>query len=192
MARASGPSFRRGFKAYAQKLADEIRSELALGVMDRLEPDILARHLEIPLLPLSAIRDQCPDSVDHFCYVETRAFSALTVFNGPARLIVFNDSHAPTRQANSIVHELAHGLLQHAPHAALDDLTGCRIWRDEIELEANYLAGALLVPDRAAVSIVRNRTQLDLAASAFGISRQLLEYRINVTGARTRASRLRS
>ena len=182
--------FRRGFKAQANDLANVVRSELTLLPLDPLKPVTLAAHLEIPLLPLTALRAVVPDAVRHFCSVETGAFSAVTIFDGPRRLIVYNDSHPDTRLANSITHEVAHGLLQHPPQTALDT-TGCRIWDPVIENEADFLAGALLVTDTAAVHIVRQRVTIAEAAHFYGVSTQLINYRINVTGARRRAGRVR-
>ena len=105
-------------------------------------------------------------------------------------MIIFNDSHPDTRLANSIAHELAHGLLFHPAQPALD-ATGCRVWDTMIENEADFLAGALLVTDLAAVNIVRRSIPVDQAASQYGVSTQLITYRINVTGARRRAGGVR-
>lgn len=182
--------FRRGFKTEAASLAHEVRLELELRPRDPLDPLALAAHLAIPLVPLTAMRDVAPEAVKHFCGVETSVFSAVTVFAGVERRIIYNDRHAPTRQASTIVHELSHALLLHPPHAALDAGTGCRVWHDEIENEANYLAGVLLVTDVAAVHIVRTGMATEDAARTYGVSRQMITYRINVSGARTRASRL--
>jgi Zn-dependent peptidase ImmA (M78 family) len=43
----------------------------------------------------------------------------------------------------AVAHELAHGLLLHEPRHAIVD--GCRDYRQE-EVEANWLAGCLLIP----------------------------------------------
>ncbi|HKV98625.1 MAG TPA: ImmA/IrrE family metallo-endopeptidase [Vicinamibacterales bacterium] len=163
---------------------------MGLGSMDRLDPIALADHLAIPILPLSLFRDEWPDAVRHFSRVESGAFSAVTVFDGTRRFVIYNDVHRSERQSNDIVHELSHGLLGHTPHAGVDGNTGCRIWHDDIEAEADFLAGALLVPDWAAVQIVRRQMSRATAAETFGVSLRLIEYRINVTGARTRAARI--
>ena len=57
-------------------------------------------------------------------------FSGVTVFRGPRRTIVFNDAHAPGRQANDIGHELSHGLLLHTPtHSNRWPRLPCVEWR---------------------------------------------------------------
>ena len=84
-------------------------------------------------------------------------------------MIVFNDAHTPGRQANDVGHELSHGLLHHTPTAAIDG-RGCRVWDSETEEEANWLSGALLVPDEAALQIVRFGWSIPEAAAKYGVT----------------------
>jgi Zn-dependent peptidase ImmA (M78 family) len=183
---------RRGFKTDANALASEIRRELGLRALDRLDPFVLATHLAIPVVALSDLLEEAP-AVAHLLDVEPRSFSAVTIFDGPRRLIVHNDRHTPGRQSNNIGHELAHGLLLHPPRPAVDH-RGCRLWDQEIEEEADWLAGVLLVPEDAALAVARGRTwQTEVeAALHFGVSGQMLNYRLNITGARIRVERARS
>jgi Zn-dependent peptidase ImmA (M78 family) len=180
-------AFRRGFKAEANSTADEVRGELGLDRLDALDPLQLAAHLDIPVIGLSGLTDAAR-GVEHFTQVEPSTFSAITVFRGKRRLIVHNDGHAPGRCNSNVTHELAHGLLLHPPTPALDD-RGCRHWNQNIEDEANWLAGVLLVPERAALSIARRGRTPEEAAEHFGVSAQMMRWRLNVTGAHKRAQR---
>ena len=90
------------------------------------------------------------------------------------------------RQASNIAHELAHSLLWHEPAPAFDG-DGMREWNAEQEEEAQWLAGALLISEEAALSIVRRKLSLDDAAQLYGTSVDMVRGRINVTGARKRA-----
>jgi hypothetical protein len=108
-------TLRRGFKSEANTIARQVREEMGLWVGAPLDPWKLAEHVAIPLLPLAALKAATPDAVNQFSSVEPGAFSAVTVFNGPSRLIVFNDTHSRARQASDLAHELSHALLQHAP-----------------------------------------------------------------------------
>ena len=98
-------ALRRGFKSEAAALAQEVRAELGLGPFDRLDPRLLARHLGIPVVPLSELSASLP-GVRHFLSVEQKAFSALTVFAGHRRMVVHNDSHSEARQNSNLAHEL--------------------------------------------------------------------------------------
>ncbi|MGH3766264.1 MAG: ImmA/IrrE family metallo-endopeptidase [Pseudonocardiaceae bacterium] len=180
-------ALRRGFKTEANALGAEIRRELQLRARDRLDPLQLAAHLEIPVVPLSDMQPDAP-STEHLLYVEPEAFSAVTVFAGRKRMIVYNDRHSPGRQASSITHEAAHGLLLHEPKPAVDH-RGCRLWDQEVEDEADWLAGVLLVPEDAAVAVARDWLPEADAALHFGVSEQMLNYRLNITGARLRVQR---
>lgn len=180
---------RRGFKTEANSLASEIRRELGLGALNRLDPHELAAHLEIPVVTLSALQGDAP-AVAHLLNVEPNSFSAVTIFDGSRRLIVHNDSHSIGRQNSNIAHELAHGLLLHPARPAVDR-RGCRHWNQEVEDEANWLAGVLLVPEDAALAVARGwKTEPD-AVAHFGVSDEMLNYRLNITGARVRVQRAR-
>lgn len=180
-------SFRRGFKTEANQIATEIRTELGLSKIAPFDPWALAEHLAIDILPLSGMLNEAP-SVTHFLNEGRDTFSAMTVFHGTARLIIHNDKHSKGRQNSNIAHELSHALLQHPPMPPLSEL-GLRNFDKNIEDEANWLAGALLIPEPAALNIVRQRIDLAMAASQYGVSSQMVSYRLNVTGAYKRVQK---
>src|SRR5688572_22420808 len=174
-------ALRRGFKSEAHEIAREVRRELGIELAAPLDMWTLAAHLEIPVLTLTSYRLVEPVAVRHFTVVESGAFSGVTVFDRRKRCIVYNDRHARTRQASDLAHELAHALLQHAPGAALND-QGCRIWPAAYEEEANWLGAVLLVSEEAALSVVRRGLSLQEAAAEYGISEQMMRWRLNATG----------
>ena len=179
---------RHGFKKEANEIAKEVRKELYLNVYEALDPWKLLSLLEIPVMTLTEFKGASAPCVRHFTYIEADAFSAVTVFRGNQRLVIHNDTHSKSRQVSNLTHEAAHGLLHHRPSPALD-LNGCREWDERIEKEAEYLAGALLVTEDAALQIVRKEVPLHVAAQQLGVSQQMLTYRLNITGARRRVFR---
>ena len=178
---------RRGFKTEANEIALDVRRELGLEAVDRLDAWALARHLDIPVHPLSALRVWAPSALHHFSEVHPTVFSAVTVFDGFRRAIYHNDAHNPSRQASNLAHELAHGLLLHPATPALND-RGCREWDQDIEDEATWLAGVLLITEEAALSIVGRALSLSEAAAIYGVSEQMVRYRLNMTGAHRRVA----
>lgn len=180
-------AFRRGFKTEAVATADEIRRDFGLGPMDALKPRDLAEDLLIPIWELSEFLGSGVH-IQHLFDVEPELFSAVTVFNGPKRTIVHNDAHSPARQASNLAHELAHGLLHHPPTPAIDD-KGNRNWNQDIEDEAGYLGGALLVTETATLAIARNQITRQQAALDLGVSMKMIQFRLNCTGAMKRAER---
>jgi Zn-dependent peptidase ImmA (M78 family) len=62
------------------------------------------------------------------------------------------------------------------------DEDGSRSHNGEIEAEANFLGGALLLPKAAAIHVLKNGLKSQ-ARSIYGISGQMLTYRLGVSGA---------
>lgn len=184
---------RRGFKTEAERLAAEIRSEMGLTMYQRLDARVLAEHYGIPVVTLDDLRGLVsdPQSIRHFATKGRGDFSAMTVFRGSRRIIVENSRHSRGRRSNSVIHELAHVILEHEPHGALAS-GGCRQWDKAMEREADWLAGALLVPRAAAVQVARDGTPVREAAESLGVSAKLLKWRLNATGARIQARRERA
>jgi Zn-dependent peptidase ImmA (M78 family) len=176
-------AFRRGFKTESSNLAREVRQELGVAPLDRLDPRKLAKHLDIPILLLSELVVDAP-SLNHLLTNEPDAFSAVTVFCGTRRTIVHNDGHAPARRNSNVSHELSHGLLHHPPTPALDAV-GCRIWNQDIEDEAGWLAGELLVTFEAAMAVARQEWTMTEATRRLRVSQDMVRFRVNMSGART-------
>lgn len=177
---------RRGFKAEAERIALRERDPLSCGPGDRLDPQDLAAHRNILVLPLEGFRAIIPDDVEHLLVIDGSCFSAATVIRGDRVMIVYNESHTPARCANSIAHELAHLILEHEPANAFD-VFGNRNFPADAEEEATWLAGCLLVPKDGIRPVLANYGN-DIAAAAvhFGVSTQLMQWRVNATTWRPR------
>lgn len=179
---------RRGFKAEAEEYARDLRAELGLESHSPLCPWSLAEHLEIPVIPLSALREEIPTEVRYLSTVGRDFFSAVTLFFGIRRVILHNDGNSRTRQVSDLAHEIAHAILMHPP-APLFDNDGNRIVDRTMEAEAHWLGPTLLVPVDAALLIARSANDPSTSANEYGVSAQLLAMRLNVTGALKRAVR---
>ena len=179
---------RRGFKTETSQIAREVRVELGIHKAAPLDVRRLAEHLDIPILPMTRLSDTASTAVEYFSRVDGASFSGVTVFCVSRRLIVYNDIHHPGRQASDLSHEISHALLLHPPTPAIDD-KGCRFWDAEIEDEAEWLSGTLLVPEEAALYIVRRGLTIREAALEYGVTEKMMGYRIDITAARTRVAR---
>lgn len=181
-------SLRRGFKTEADAHARELRAELHLLKHAPLCPWKLARHLAIPIIPLSALRPFAPEAVRTLLGPGRGFFSAVTVFGGRhgcVRLVCHNDGHAKTRQAADISHELSHAILGHPPTRPFEG-------DDVAEEEAKWLGPALLVSQEAAMHVAFHNLSVESAAGVYGVSEDLMRMRLNVTGALKRAGRSRT
>jgi Zn-dependent peptidase ImmA (M78 family) len=176
-------SFRRGFKAEAERIAAQTREELNLSLDDRLDPLSLARHLCIPVLEIGELAAMLgkPALGSYFLIEDVDSLSALTLFYGRKRMIVHNESHAPTRRVSNLAHEISHCILEHVPEPVLRP-DGRRCWNEKVEAEAAWLAGALLLPRAGALKLARGGLDDDLIARCFGVSAALCRWRMNETG----------
>jgi len=80
-------SLRRGFKAEAERISGEIRHELELGMLDRLDPLRLAEHFGIPVLTLLDVATQDSGGTRFLGTlqgVESDSFSAINFSRQPA------------------------------------------------------------------------------------------------------------
>lgn len=179
---------RRGFKTEANGIAREIRRELGLSAIDPLDPFALAQHLDIPVIPISTLRETRPTAVEYFLRRQPGEFSALTIFEGARRWIFFNDGHPSARQRTDVSHELSHGILFHEGKPALD-ANGCRDWDEELEREADWLGAALLVSEEAALYVAGCGMPMHQGARFFGVTQAVMRWRLNVTAAHRRIQR---
>ena len=182
-------ALRRGFKTEANDIAREVRADLGLRREAPLDPWELADQLDIPVNGMSELSADARSAVRYFRDVDPSSFSAVTVFRGFRRLIVHNDTHSQGRQASDVCHETSHALLLHPPTPAIDD-KGRRDWDAEMEAEAECLSGTLLVPEEAALYIVRRGLPIPIAAEEYGVTPKMMDFRIAVTAARRRVQRM--
>lgn len=179
-----GVKLRRGFKAEAEAYACDFRRELGLRASHPLDMFALAKHLEVPTLGLCELAQHIePANYSLLTTTASSQFSAVTLYKGSSRSIVYNDSHAPTRQQSDIAHELAHIILGHSPSELTND-SGGRHYNKELEDEAACLSGVLLLPKAAAIAVVASRKSVAQAASEFNISVQMMNMRLNQSGAK--------
>lgn len=173
---------RRGFKKEAEEYAEEFRTELGLLPTDPLDPKKLAALLEIPVLELST-HPTIPDHIkEYFANEGSDKFSAATLIDGTYKEILHNDYHHPNRQNSSIMHEISHIILGHPPKPPLIE-DSCRNFDPTLENEANNLGFTLLVPKKSALNAIENFASKQLAADFYGVSLELLQYRIRISDA---------
>jgi hypothetical protein len=171
-------SFERGFKAKANRIATGVRTRMGLSDVDPIDPAAVCAHFNIKLLRLSEADPNSPFLCD-----DSSVFSAVTVPCGHQIAIVHNDSHGIYRQRSNICHELGHCFCGHKCTPPLTP-SGERERDGGIEAEANFVGGALLIPNEAANYIVREGL-ISKAQEIYGVSSSMLTYRLRVSGAHT-------
>jgi Zn-dependent peptidase ImmA (M78 family) len=175
----------RGFKAWAERTATSIRTELGLSKTAPLEPGRLAEHLDVVLWTCADVPGITPDILQQLAVKDPWGWSAVTVAVEGRIIVVYNDRKSGGRQASDITHELAHVILSHEPATVIlsesVDLS-MRTFDQKQEDEANCLAWALLLPRDALFDARKSRQSVDSIATTFGVTETLVQYRLRMTG----------
>lgn len=177
--------FRRGFKTWCENVALQQRRELGLRPLDPLSPEALAGHLGIQVWRIEQIPGLSKESVDILLREDPDSWSAATVCVDSKQAIVLNSTHSGGRPASNLAHELSHVLLSHTParvDVLADGVLMLNNYDRKQEEEAAWLAGCLLLPRQALYSIRQHQLTPHQAAIRYGVSRDMLQYRMGVTG----------
>ena len=174
----------RGFKAYAEKLAVQVRIEMGIPAHGKLCAFRLTEHLGIPTVGFSrlAVGAKSAGVTDKQLTALENEVHGMCIPLGTGHAILYNDRNQATRQQSDIAHEASHILLR---HPLADIVSGAVSQRSkELEEEAAHLGGVLLLPMPATLHILQQRMPIGVAAAEYGISTEMVTYRCNVSGAR--------
>lgn len=184
--------FARGFKSWCENVAVQQRRDLGLSRGDPLDPWKLAQHLGVIVWNVDEVPGLDPRWLQILVRDDPDSWSAVTLSIETQRLMVLNSAHSGGRPASNLTHEVSHILLDHVParvDVSEDGFLMLNTYDRVQEEEANWLSGCLLVPRDAALLIRRNGTDLRAAAKAYGVSMDMLDYRLKVTGVDAQLSR---
>jgi predicted transcriptional regulator len=167
-------------------MAVEKRVQLKLRPTDPLDAWALAALLRIRVLTPCDVPGLSEACLRTLLHDDPDSWSAVTLRLGRfGDLIILNSAHSPARQASDLAHELAHVLLGHRPtrvDVTEDQQLLLRTYDPNQEDEAAWLAGCLLLPRPALLAIVRGGGLTIEAARRYGVSMDMLAYRLRVTG----------
>lgn len=179
--------FKYGFKAEAERYAEEFRGELNLEPHAPLCPRKLADHLEVPIFGIKTNSCLPPEIPNYWATHPDDPFSGLIISDGSYKEIHHNDFSHPRRQNSDLAHELAHIILGHDMDVPIKE-NGERAYDRNIEEEAKWFGATLLLPKKATVFIVINSYSRQQIEDEYQVSWQLYRYRVGVTDA-VRASK---
>jgi Zn-dependent peptidase ImmA (M78 family) len=130
--------------------------------------------------------DGVPDTdLQHLLTAGSQEWSGFTLRIGNSHLIVANSAQSDRRQNSVVMHELAHIMLGH--QLVTVTVTGAgyfvpSTFNQDQEDEAAWLGGTLLLPRPALLWMRRRQMPDEDAATYFGVSPDLLKWRIRMTG----------
>lgn len=182
---------RRGFKSEAETRSAAARRSLKQAAHSALDPWKYAAHRNVQVLDITRLGLPAA-SLHHLTVVDPSSWSAMTLKDGQQFGIVINPAHVPWRQANDLMHELAHIDLNHLPARVDVSPNGLLLLSDyseEQEGEADWLAAALLIPRDGLIRLRRQQKTVSEIATFYGVSNQLCEWRLRMTGVDTQIRR---
>lgn len=133
-----------------------------------------AAELELSPRDAAQLLEKDPDS-----------WSGMTLFEDGIHVVVLNSTHPRSRRTATLMHELAHLIVEHVPADVDVSPSGLVLLSDysaEQEEEADWLGAALLLPE-AALLLHRGRgTPISEIARLYGVSEPLCTWRCRMTG----------
>lgn len=180
--------FERGFKTWCERYAVEKRSELGLKPTDPLDPFKLAGNLQIRVWTPHDVPGLNKKTITTLLRNDGKTpscWSAVSLVVGRRVVVILNSSHSPARQASDLTHELSHRIRGHTAldvEVSAEGLMLLKSYDKLQEEEADWLSGCLLLPREALVSIKKRKLEIAEAASTFGVSQRMLNYRLAKTG----------
>ena len=174
----------RGFKTRCEEMSRSLRAELGLNPGSPLSAEELAVYLGVYLWSVEDLGLD-PEDVAQLVERDPDSWSAVTVSAAGRDAVLLNPRHRQGRFSSDVMHELAHLLLDHDPSTiffAGDEALALRGYNKDSEEEANWLAGALLLPRDALMRLRAENFSPEDACFEFGVSRQMLSFRLRVTG----------
>jgi len=150
-----------------------------------LNPFELANHLGIPCIPVSDLSLTEEHGAFFSSREGTKAFSAVTIFDGKMKRIVFNDYAPINRQHSDVAHEISHVVLNHDMLPTSELYTGNHYNQND-EFEAKWMGPALLISEEAAMYVGANYTCFTSASADYNVTIDVMRMRINVCGVKKR------
>ncbi len=177
-------TFRRGYKSWCEATSIQYRTVLGLDPAAPMPVLKLAKHLGVRVLKVEDVPDVAPAALLQLTKHDPESWSAVMITHRNVNVVVMNSTHSPGRQSSSLAHECSHIILNHKPLQVLKSPGGILVssYDRQQEDEADWLAGALLLPRVALLKIVNSRANHAGSARLYAVSDDMLRMRLERTG----------
>jgi Zn-dependent peptidase ImmA (M78 family) len=173
---------RRGFKAEAERIANQLRQDMGLPSAVPAKALWLAEHMGVTVRSADELVDR--RRLEELAEIQPDAFSAATFrLPGGHIVVVTNPLNSPGRVNSDLAHELAHLLLNHRTRR-LESVAGMRFFTcdQEQEEEANWLGGCLLLPRELLLAAARKGWSAQRISEEHDVSLPMARFRLNASG----------
>ena len=161
-----------------------IRDFAGVSVGERLNPFSLAKYVKILVIKPSQVRELSPLAHQELKGHSKTCWSAVTVeLPGGWQLCILNTRHNLERQRASLMEEISHVMLGHEPTRLVLGANGIayREYNEVNEHVAYGVGAAALVPYATLLAWVERGRSPEFIARHYGVSTQLVLYRIKIT-----------
>ncbi|RIH63442.1 ImmA/IrrE family metallo-endopeptidase [Mariniphaga sediminis] len=177
---------KRGFKAEAERISEQLRIELNVPIYDELCAFKLAKYLGVEIFIPRELG--CSGHEEKKLLLES-GWSAFTSNKEGQYFIIHNNSHSPKRQQSNLMHELAHIIRKHEISEEIKNLPYfMRYYNPEQEAEAEYLGAALQLPRKGLLYHLKYGKSTHEIADHFRASYKMTNFRINNSGLKKQIS----
>jgi Zn-dependent peptidase ImmA (M78 family) len=170
------------------------RQELSISPLDPLDPVRYAEHVGVHILTFDEL--SLPAKARRqLLEIDNASWSGMTIRESGLVGVLVNPTHSPERQASTMMHELSHVVLKHVPIRVDVSPAGILLvseYSEDDEDEADWLSGALLLPRDALKHYREKGWPPAKIAAHFGVSSQMYEWRIRMTGVEIQMRRARA
>ena len=176
---------KRGFKSQCERRSVELRRLLTRRPFESLSATAVADHYQVTVWHPQEIVGIPTTDLQYLLGPGREEWSGFTLQIGARHLVVLNSAQSTRRQNSVLMHELAHIILGHELASAMLTASGDFVpsnYDQDQEDEAAWLGGTLLLPRPALLWMRRQRQSGEEAATHFGVSPDLLRWRIRMTG----------
>jgi Zn-dependent peptidase ImmA (M78 family) len=177
--------FKRGFKSQCERRSVELRKTFGLQPYEPLLAMEVAKKSGVIVWTEQEIQGLSERDVKQLTATDPDSWAAFTMRFQDKHLIVYNSTQSPPRQNSVVMHEMAHILLGHELTSAFVTDEGYFVpvmYNVDQEEEADWLAGTLLLPRPALLSIRYRNLDNSTASEHFKVSSQMLTWRFRMTG----------
>jgi Zn-dependent peptidase ImmA (M78 family) len=173
----------RGYKAWAENQAGEVRARAGLAAHARLPARLLLKRLNAIVNTPRLVPGMTAADISQLTQKDPWSWSAVSGSYNGTTFVIVNDVHSPARQESDLHHEAAHLIRGHRPSRLFQiaDLT-LRDYDSDAESEAEWLAGCLHLPRAALLTAVRHGEDDSAIGQKFLASAEMVRFRRSVTG----------
>jgi Zn-dependent peptidase ImmA (M78 family) len=151
-----------------------------------INPFELAKHVKLRVVELDQIKGLSDETRRQLLKSDRGSWSAGTtkVLPNGWRLVILNPTHGKERIAATLMEEICHIWLGHRPgklHYMEESGLRSRDYNESDETAAYSVGAAVLLPYSVLRMAVENGIPVEEIAKRYGVSRDLVEFRIKVT-----------